>query len=237
MTLTQGVYLSVSNAPLMVPACSRRTLLQACTGLSFVGLAGCLDQPTPPGSPTNTPQFSPTQRTENLQTKIDAINFEARVTRQESSDHPARVDARLENTGPDSIDVGMGPTLLFSDPGPDDVFARPEALVIDPNSDIGPWDEPLQSEDGCWRFPKDGQQAIRSIERTPSLSPGDAITETYTVYTHGESRACLPAGTYRFTDQGFITNESNPIVLTLLLKINENNLITASTDGPSLRSN
>lgn len=223
----------------MVPACSRRAFLQACTSVSLIGVAGCIDQSaSPPQSPTETPESSPIQSTPaGIASTVDAVSFSARVTRQQSNDHPARVTARLENTGGDAVNIGMGPTLLFSDPGPNDRFARPDELVIDPRSDIGPWAEPAQTQDGCWRFPEDGQQAIRSITRTRALSPGDSITETYAVYTQGDSRACLPAGTYRFTDQGFIRDESSPIVLSLRLSINETHQITAGTDGPVLRSN
>lgn len=121
----------------------------------------------------------------------------------------------------------MGPPLLFSDPGPNDHCTRPDELVIDLNSDIGPWESPMKTQDGCWRFPDDGQQAIRSITRTRVVSPGDSIIETYAVYTQGESRACFPAGTYQFIDQGFISDESNPIVLTLIFNITEPHQITA----------
>ena len=136
---------------------SRRSALQV-VGLTVCGLAGCVSSST-----DNDESQSTTSTTPTIDHQIQNLTFDAEILTQQSADTPARFEARLTNTGTESLTIGMGPALMISDTGPDEDPKWTDELVIDPDSDVGPWSEPVQTEDGCWRFPEDGNRSIQSI--------------------------------------------------------------------------
>lgn len=159
------------------------------------------------------------------------LSFSAQVLQQQSVDAPARVSARLENVGVIPMEVKFGPALLFTDNAAD-YLEWSETMVIEPGSKVGFSDNPEQTADGCWRFPDDGIIGIQSILESRLVTPGESISEEYEVYTRGEETPCLPEGTYRFQDQGYVGSRDNPFVWTLELIIDEDGELRAKAKGP-----
>jgi hypothetical protein len=122
---------------------------------------------------------------------------------------------------------------LYTDNTAADQLEWADELVIDPGTDVGPWDDPEQTEDGCWRFPQGGQRAVHSLLEPRDLTTGESITESYDVYTYGDSGPCLPEGTYQFEDKGYVQEESHPMILTLVLTVDASQQLSADTEGPT----
>jgi len=159
------------------------------------------------------------------------LELTADVVHQSSPEAPARVAATLTNTGSTTVKPGFGPTLLFSDSGPGEDLARPEPLVLDPESDGVPLSDPVQTDDGCWRFPEDGRKAVQSSLGYRELAPGDEIREEYNIYTAAEATSCLPEGSYRHQDNVELPDSSWMATLTLTLTTDESSQITVSGDA------
>lgn len=205
---------------------SRRSVLHLASIGAGMSVAGCSETPSAntksPNPPsTESPTASPTQSV--------PVTFSAEVLRQATKEHPPQLRARLENQSSETVQVGFGPTLLFSDSSASDELEWDDQLVIDPETYIGPWGEPTHSE-GCWRFPEDGSRLVQSSSNWHDLSPGDSLTETYEVYTHGMSGPCLPEGTYQFQDKGYLEKEGNPLILTLSLEIDTDQQLMVNTE-------
>jgi len=128
------------------------------------------------------------------------LEFSASVQRQASESDPARLRVELENPGPKPVAVRFGPALLYTQDGEDLEWS--DELVLDPDTYIGPWDDPVQTDDGCWRFPEDGETAVQDEAPRYTLEPESSIGEDYDVYTVGMDGPCLPEGSYRFEDLG-----------------------------------
>lgn len=107
-----------------------------------------------------------------------------------------------------------------------------DKIVLDPETYIGPWSEPVRIDDGCWRFPEDGEQSIQSIVEYYEIAPSQSLREEYDVYTSSHASTCLPEGTYRFQDQGTGGGEAYGPTLTLVLEIDEHQQLSASTEEP-----
>lgn len=212
---------------------TRRSALHASGVVLGLGIAGCA-RSMGDSEPTRSPTASATETSTMTRSspQPEALEFEAHVIQQQTAEAPARVRARLVNTGP-PLRVGFGPTLLYTDNTAADELEWADELVIDPRTDVGPWDEPEQTEDGCWRFPRDGQRAVQSLLEGRDLATGEPITESYDVYTHRDSGPCLPEGTYQFEDKGYIHDESRPMILTLVLTVDANGKLSAGTEGPT----
>lgn len=157
------------------------------------------------------------------------------MVRQPSTDGPGRLEARLRNVSREPVRVGFGPTLLFTDNANDDL-EWPRDLVLDPESPGVLTPEPWKAKDGCWRFPEDGTIAIQSSLDFRKIGPDEAISETYDVYTRGDSLPCLPAGQYRFQDEEYIESESRPVVLTLEVRADENHRLSVDAKLSANRS-
>lgn len=165
---------------------------------------------------------------------IPNVTFSAEMVRQPSADAPARVSATLSNAGSSSVAVGFGPTLLFTDNSAADDLEWAEDLVIDPESHIGPWSDPIRTADGCWRYPEDGWQAIQSSLEYREPEPQQSIDESYDIYTAAKASSCLPTGTYRFQDKGVIRSTSQSLILTLILHVNDDQAVSATTEVPTI---
>lgn len=177
---------------------------------------------------TDQPEATPDDRS------LDGLlQFSAEVIRDSSRESPARIAAELVNTGTETVRIGTGPTLLFSDHGADDDLERADDVVIDPDSYIGPWGEPYRTEAGCWRFPEDGSTLVQSSWERRELAPGDPFRETYRVLTRGDAVPCLPAGTYRYQDLVSGPPESREYTVTLTLEIDSQSDLTTRTEGPT----
>lgn len=163
----------------------------------------------------------------------ERLRFSANVIRKSSSDSPVRIAAELVNTGSETVQIGTGPTLLFSDHGPNDDLKRADDIVIDPGSYIGPWGEPYRTEAGCWRFPEDGSMLVQSSWERRELDPDDPFRETYEVLTRGDASPCLPEGVYRYQDRISGPPESHEYTLTLVLEIDSSGKLTTRTRGPT----
>lgn len=192
---------------------TRRSALRITGGLLTTALGGC---------PMPSSETTPTDRS---RVNADSLSFSGAILRQASDAAPSRIEATLSNDGQKAAEVGYGPALLFT--VGEMVSAWPENILLDPNADVGPWDEPYQSDDGCWRFPEDGRTPVQSIIRWRTLEPNQSLRQEYYLYTRGASRPCLHAGKYRFQDAGYIGSEDQSIIFTLRLEIGTDQQLTA----------
>jgi hypothetical protein len=211
---------------------SRRSALHVAGGLLVTALAGCATTPAESDSTSSsTVQATATQTGTATSSPPPTSSYGARLTfsgeilRQESTDAPARLEATLSNDGDSTTEVGYGPALLFTANGDAD-HDWPENLVLDPEGYIGPWDDPVQTDDGCWRFPEDGERLVQASLNWHELAPGDSVTQAYDLYTRSDAETCLPAGTYRFQDGGFVDQEDQPLTFTLTLYVDDGRRLT-----------
>lgn len=202
----------------MVP--TRRAALRLAGGVFTTGVAGCISSVT---DDSDSPSPPPSTDTRNVD---DLLAFSAEAIAQSSAGAPARIEARVRNVGDEAIELGFGPALLFTDDA-DDALQWPDELLLDPDSSGVVNPDPETGENGCWRFPEDGWQDVRSVLRFREIDPGSAVEETYAVYTWGKSLPCLPAGTYTFQDRAYLESESRPLRLTLEVTINERSRLSA----------
>lgn len=166
----------------------------------------------------------------------DDLSFTAEVIAQQSASEPARVEATLSNVGSTAVEIGFGPTLLFSDNLSSDDLQWSKELVLDPQTRAGPPIEPERTEDGCWRVPGDRDRPIESSLEFRSLSPGQSVQEVYDVYTWTDASACLPEGTYRFQDKGPLGDDSRSMTLTLVLEVDSNQRLSATGRDPAIEA-
>lgn len=205
-----------------------RRLVLRLIGCTLVGsIGGCSSAP-PENRPADgtTTKPSPTTFPTETSSNSDSLSFTGDVLRQASDEAPARVKAILSNRGQSSVDVGYGPTLLFTD-NAGGLYDWPEDLVLKPETYIGPWDDPYQTDDGCWRFPEEGQTLVESSLEWRTLEPNQSLSEEYNIYTRGDSLPCLPQGTYRFQDGKFLEQEDESLIFTLALEVSDNKQVTA----------
>ncbi|SEH49775.1 hypothetical protein SAMN05192561_103122 [Halopenitus malekzadehii] len=224
---------------------SRRSALQL-VGITACGLAGCLSSS---GSDGKTPSSadgtaSETQSpTSTLDQQIQNLSFNAEMLSQQSADTPARFEATLANRGPEAITTGMGPALMISDTGSEENPTWADKLIIDPDTDVGPWSDPVQTGDDCWRFPEDGTRSIQSILKYNTIDPSDNITERYSVYTAATVSACLPAGRYTYQNIADVYPDGRgadpaprSIVLTIHIDSTQSQQLSVSAESPELQT-
>lgn len=217
----------------------RSFVLGSCAVLST--FAGCLngggsaeteeDEHT---SLYNNTKSSPTQTLTTTPIQDYSLVLNAQIDRQQTSENPAQINVKLRNTGKDKVDVGFGPTLLYTS-GVVNVEG-PAELVLDPETYIGPWADPVQDDNDCWRFRNDGERLVQDSLGFRKIQPGGVLSESYDVYTYGMEGTCFPAGTYRFHDQSFVNNESQPIVLALTVDIDENQQLSVNSEKTRVMS-
>ncbi|WP_226010835.1 hypothetical protein [Halomicrobium salinisoli] len=196
---------------------TRRDLLRRAGGAVAVGLAGCsgptrdADASPDTAGPGTDGRSSIAEASPTPDRSPSAPSMAASVVRQAARDHPARVRATVRNPSSESVELRYGATLLFTDHSDHDdrgnhedhgTPAWPEALVLDPVTYVGPWDEPVRSDDECWRFPSEGRTPVQDVLQKRALPPGESRGVAYDVYTRGTDRPCLPEGSYRFVDGG-----------------------------------
>ncbi|WP_155119380.1 hypothetical protein [Halomicrobium katesii] len=154
------------------------------------------------------------------------IDFSAEVASQSTSDSPASIEATLTNTASEAVEVIFGPTLLYTPESDSSRFEWSNQLILDPRTSIGPWATPVETDDGCHRFPRNGDRYVRSEVWGRTLDSGESVPEVYDVYTHGSDLPCLPAGSHRYQDEIYVGDRSNPGIITLGLRVAENGTIT-----------
>lgn len=164
------------------------------------------------------------------------LSLTAEVMNQSTADTPAQIMTTITNIGSELIEVGFGPTLVFRGITTEDSQAQPGDLVLDPDTYVGPWDDPFQSDDGCWRFPEDGDQSVQMSLEYRQLSPSETYTEQYSIYTLGDVSECLPTGTYTFNET--ITRRSEPtsFELNLGIRILSGNQVQISRNSTNITS-
>lgn len=158
----------------------RRQIL-AGLAAGWSGLAGCSLPDDGGGTPTGTPTGT-----------VEDLSYAAEVLAQPSTDAPAKIRAELANRGEATVRVGTHETIALGfEAGPGD------AVLLFPETPVGPNDAPSEPAGGCWRY-TDDEFLVRDVLEFHEVDPDDAFVETYRLYTRGESRSCLPDGEYRF---------------------------------------
>ncbi len=222
---------------------TRRDLLRRAGGAFAVGLAGC-SGPTrdadasPDAAGPETDGRPPVAAASPTQADSPSVpSMAASVVRQTARDHPARVRATVRNPSSETVELRYGATLLFTDHSDHDdrrnhadhgVRAWPEALMLDPVPYVGPWDDPVRTDDGCWRFPADGRTPVQDVLQKRTLPPGESRGVAYDVYTRGTDRPCLPEGSYRFEDGGGVRlDEWRGVVFALTVDVDSEGTVSA----------
>lgn len=167
----------------------------------------------------------PRQGTEETETS-SSLEFTSKVQKQQSEDSPAQVEVELINQGSETIEAVFGPALLYTDNEGSELRWSTE-IILDPDTYVGPWDEPVQTKDGCWRYPDDGRTPVQSSLEEREIDPNKSISETYYIYTVGSDGPCLPQGEYVFQDKGRVSNEGD-IIFELELSIGDDMMLTDS---------
>lgn len=175
---------------------TRRGFLTTACISGFVALTGC----TGDGGSSN-----PTS-TSNPST---VLAFSSNVVQQPSNDSPGRIGATLENVGSKSVEVGYGATLLYYDWGSGDTAWSGDEILLDPETYVGPWSDPVQTDDGCWRSPEDGEINVEGVIDLDEIGPNEVVDEEYEVYTNDMDGPCLPAGTYQYENTIDITEATD----------------------------
>lgn len=182
---------------------TRRRLL---TGVSVAGTSaftGCFGRGQEEKEPSETPVIS-----------MDDLSFTAEVVEQQSENSPTTIIAELTNNSENEARISAQDTIVprFED-GPD------YHVILFPETDVGPNNPPDDSNEGCWRYTDDDFLA-RDVQKWHTIRPGDALQETYRIFTRGEDGPCLPDGEYQFTD--VIQNErENEMQLIIEVSITE----------------
>lgn len=214
---------------------SRRLALQL-SAVAIGGLfAGCFSSPA--SRTKNTESTNQTDSYTNSPTSttpmIPKLKFSSDIVQQPSTEAPAMIEASLSNLGTNPVEVGFGPALMYTDNSEE--LEWNNALIIDPETRVGPWDNPIQT-DGCWRFPEDGERPLYSTLEWRELAPQESLREQYSIYTFGSSSPCLPEGVYRYQDKGYFETESRSMIFTLVIEIDENKKLATRASGPDFQS-
>ena len=208
---------------------TRRMFLRIGSSSFFFGASGCNSSESTPND-EGTKTTTPIATTPTPQSTEVPLEFVAKVVKQPTNNGPGVIEARLTNSGSKSVDIGFGPTLLFTD-NSDPSLVWSDELVLIPSTRVGPVETPDSTSEGCWRYTNDGPY-IRSILEWRSLDPGSSISEQYRLYTRGTDTPCLPVGTYRYEDKEYVEEESRPILLSLLLEVPESGKLSVDSEGP-----
>lgn len=160
----------------------RRRFLTGLAAAGSAGVAGCPAGERSDGTPTPTPAGS-----------VADLSYDAGVLEQPSTEAPASIRTMLVNHGDATVRVEARETIaLRYEYGPE------RAVLLFPETPVGPNETPSTPEGGCWRYTDDGF-LVRDLAEFHEVDPDGAFTETYRVYTRGAERSCLPDGAYGFS--------------------------------------
>jgi hypothetical protein len=162
---------------------------------------------------------------------VSDLSFTATVLNQASIEAPPTIEIALRNDGPEPVEIGYGPALLFSDDVGSTEWA--EAIAIEPDhrgATIGP--RPQQSGD-CWSVSSDADITITSMLNLETLNSGEEVTATVFVYGRSDpdSDQCYPPGEYRFEDQISFYEEFT-FEIALEISIGDNGQLSARGEQP-----
>jgi len=208
----------------------RRSLLATLGSVAVVGTTGCASS-TGSESGTNSGKSDETTAASGDNQTVTmgnprSLSFAAGVVEQPSSKAPARIEAQLENTGPEPVRVGLGPTLLTGGGGPDLAWATNVVVIPEDPGVKVPGETRLI--DGCWRLVSNEKLAYQAILEWRTIEPDGSLRETFDVYTRGDSGPCLPEGTYRYQDRIHVGNESQSVTTTLVVRISNDHTLSAA---------
>lgn len=216
----------------------RRRQVLAAVGTSIVPLAGCISSSSPGETGDSTPSSDMTETPESKFPAVSVksgynqpsdTKMEVNVVRQFTPDKPAKVKISYTNTGESQRTVDFQASPPFSEYV--STGGEPPRLVIipDDHSHISPGsvvqNQSSQTEsstesqteehqlipenpiDGCWKIPT--SFAVYGVAHEKTLSPGETISEEYTVLGHRTNETCLPSGEYRFEQNPYF-DEGSP---------------------------
>lgn len=207
---------------------NRRNMIRQFGGVTFGLLAGCVGD-----SQSNDENTRHSQTDDSMWpgTVVDPeqLDFSARIVGQQTADSPAAVEVELINSSSSKTTIMTGPSLLLGFGGPDSGSVDwSEELVLDPRASVGPWSTPTVTENGCYRFPTDGERLARAQAVYHELASNDSIVDTFDIYTYGEDRPCLPEGSYPYEDVVYVGQQSNSAITRLGLAVDKDTTIHVS---------
>lgn len=185
---------------------NRRALLGAVAG-GFGAVAGCTGarretQPEPTQSPSPVPRLAVKA---DESPPDERVNWGVTVEEQFSMSTPARIEIRFTN------EAGEPRTFEFGSVGPFSEVrgSGPTGLLLIPNDDgISVGDEngdgefvlvPDEPGDNCWQA--EDRLILPDVLWSPTLGPGETLSETYDVVAPHDASGCLPSGEYRFSQR------------------------------------
>lgn len=148
---------------------SRRTILASVAGTGAAVLPGCA----------------------RIGLGDHSLAYSAEVVDQQSGTTPATIRTVLTTESGETEISARETIVLRYDDGPD------YNVLLFPDTEVGPNDPPDEHSEGCWRY-TDSDFLARDVEERHSVDSGDGFQETYSLFTRGEDRQCLPDGDYRF---------------------------------------
>lgn len=205
----------------------RRRILQWLSSGFVVSATGCITaDDDSPGTATH----AGTVRTGGSDGN-PSLSLTAEMLEQQSADGPARARIQLTNTGTGTARVALSMALLVHRSRESLAWARNLVLNPEPNG-VRIDSEPLQTDNGCWRYPEDARSMVQDLERVETIDPDSSVTEIYQIFTRGRSGPCLPAGTYRFQSEIETGSEpeSEQRIATLVLQADGSQTLSAEAN-------
>ncbi|NIC00539.1 hypothetical protein [Halobacterium sp. R2-5] len=199
----------------------RRTYLAA---LSAAAVAGCTGAPVTGGGDGETtagPTTTTKSRTSNGPTTgdrttnerpwfryaidgvrtadapLEEVTMDARVTREFSVDHPARLEVSFTNTADEERTFVFGSLVPW-----DGLWGQHQSadatMLLAPDDGV----VPDGTSDDCWQA-TDGV-ALPEVMREETVDPGATVRGEFAVLAAHDSDQCHPHGTYRFEKDNYL---------------------------------
>ena len=152
------------------------------------------------------------------------------MVQQATSAHPPRFEVSLTNGGDQPVTVKYGQFFMWSPRR----TGIPDELFVVPAPEEGNV-KPYEPANGCWTQPEDRVMTANPILTTESLSPGERLSETFSIWDHTERETCYPTGEYRFeSDVGVDHSDVSRVRLAADIDISDSG-IAVETEPPKIR--
>jgi len=152
------------------------------------------------------------------------------MVQRATASHPPRFEVSLTNRGDQPVTVEYGQFFMWS-------LSRtgmPDELFVVPAPEEGNV-APYSQTNGCWTQPEDRVATANPILNTESLSPGESISETFSIWDHTKRETCYPAGEYRYeSGVGLDHSTVDRVRLVIVIDISDSG-IAVEAEPPKIR--
>lgn len=152
------------------------------------------------------------------------------MVQRATASHPPRFEASLTNRGDQPVTVEYGQFFMWSPSR----TGMPDELFVVPAPEDGNV-KPYNQTNGCWTQPEDRVVTANPILNTESLSPGERLSETFSIWDHTERDTCYPTGEYRFESAvGLDHPDVSHVGLAVSIEISDSG-IAVEAEPPNIR--